>query len=482
RTSLMVRFRPPLQVYVYWRQAFALGDQLHRALFRSLNRDLEEPESRGIGIPVYGRGDLVEGAFAPDSRPQAHSRVRIVLIDSGAADDDAWVPALRALLDRASGELVLPILIQQAPLRDVDPRLSAIHAIDLSAAPDVADALERSAVHELARLLLARPRTADAPSSPAPVRLFLSHAKRDGVPIARALKEQIQEHSAADAFFDAHDITPGSPFPLEIFESIEHSALIVVQTDAYASREWCRREVIEAKRRSRPVVVINAIESGEERGFPYLGNVPTVRWNRSDEDSKNAHRALGLALKETLRTAYFRAFWGALAPLLAPEQLELPALARPPEPLLPDLSPNPGGVGVYPDPPLGDEELQLLATHRSEIRPMTPLTLMWRGFGQEERPLEGKTISLSLSAASPAELSRRGLDLMHVEDVAIECARYLLASGGRLAYGGDLRPGGFTEKLVALVRRHNRASGDPFHRLENYLAWHVHVGTTARAV
>jgi hypothetical protein len=112
---------------------------------------------------------------------------------------------------------------------------------------------------------------------------------------------------------------------------------------------------------------------------------------------------------------------------------------------------------------------------------MTPLTTMWQAFGVETRPLEGTTVSLSLSLPPADELLRKGLDEQHVDDIAIECARYLLASGARLAYGGDLRRGGFTEKLVTLVHRHNRASGDPFHRLENYLAWHLHTGTPATA-
>ncbi|NVL83801.1 TIR domain-containing protein, partial [Escherichia coli] len=82
------------------------------------------------------------------------------------------------------------------------------------------------------------------------------------------------QHTELQTFFDANDIAPGHKFALEIFNSIEHSALVVVRTDAYASREWCRREVIEAKRRARPIVVIDALTKAEERGFPYLGNVP----------------------------------------------------------------------------------------------------------------------------------------------------------------------------------------------------------------
>lgn len=35
--------------------------------------------------------------------------------------------------------------------------------------------------------------------------------------------------------------------------------------------------MIEAKRAGAPMVVAHAVTEGEERSFPYLGNVPVVR-------------------------------------------------------------------------------------------------------------------------------------------------------------------------------------------------------------
>jgi hypothetical protein len=53
----------------------------------------------------------------------------------------------------------------------------------------------------------------------------------------------------------------------------------------------------------------------------------------------------------------------------------------------------------------------------------------------------------------------------------VECARYLLTQGSSLAYGGDLRPGGFTTILFELVRSHNRAGTKE--RIHNFLAWPI---------
>lgn len=90
--------------------------------------------------------------------------------------------------------------------------------------------------------------------------------------------------------------------------------------------------------------------------------------------------------------------------------------------------------------------------------------------------LENLTIALSVSDND--DLPALGLSAKHLEDAMAEFARHLLALGARLAYGGDLRPGGFTELLFELVERHRRI-GDNGVAAVNYLAWPVHIGKTA---
>ena len=78
-----------------------------------------------------------------------------------------------------------------------------------------------------------------------------------------------------------------------------------------------------------------------------------------------------------------------------------------------------------------------------------------------------------------------------------EIATHLLASGDDLAYGGDLREGGFTRMLFELVLRYTRQPGagnptavfishhhddrevaDDLIRVLNYIAWPVHIRMT----
>lgn len=86
-------------------------------------------------------------------------------------------------------------------------------------------------------------------------------------------------------------------------------------------------------------------------------------------------------------------------------------------------------------------------------------------------PLKGKLIGLSISDAP--DLAERSMGQVHLEDAMVECARHLLVQGASLGYGGDLRPGGFTEILFELVRTHNRAGTKE--RIHNFLSWPIHL-------
>jgi hypothetical protein len=72
---------------------------------------------------------------------------------------------------------------------------------------------------------------------------------------------------------------------------------------------------------------------------------------------------------------------------------------------------------------------------------------------------------------------------MHLQDVFVEMARYILAAGGSPAYGGDLRPNGYTELLFDLYRTYiDEVPGLPG-RVHNYLSWplSLHLDTKFRA-
>lgn len=89
-------------------------------------------------------------------------------------------------------------------------------------------------------------------------------------------------------------------------------------------------------------------------------------------------------------------------------------------------------------------------------------------------PLSQMVVAISISE-SPG-MAPLGLASEHLVDAMAETARHLLALGARLAYGGDLRPGGFTELLYELVVRHRRDAdlGDTRPAVLHYMPWPAH--------
>ncbi|MYF89033.1 MAG: TIR domain-containing protein [Boseongicola sp. SB0676_bin_33] len=96
------------------------------------------------------------------------------------------------------------------------------------------------------------------------LKLFISHAKADGVAMARSLIGVLQQLKAAgagrvgfDYFYDAEHIEPGSVWRSVIKENAKSSMLIALRTEAYEGRYWCRREFLAAERRGLPILVVD---------------------------------------------------------------------------------------------------------------------------------------------------------------------------------------------------------------------------------
>src|SRR5690606_14692175 len=114
----------------------------------------------------------------------------------------------------------------------------------------------------------------------------------------------------------------------------------------------------EAKRASIPLVVANSINDLDERGFPYMGNVPVVRL-----DPHHINRidvVIGRLLDEVLKSY----LWQCRVVLhRADADQSTFFVPRPPELIslaaLPPASQVASPVIVYPDPPLSTEEERL---------------------------------------------------------------------------------------------------------------------------
>jgi hypothetical protein len=102
-------------------------------------------------------------------------------------------------------------------------------------------------------------------------------------------------------------------------------------------------------------------------------------------------------------------------------------------------------VVLYPDPPLGPEELEVL--ERTGVRVETPLQRHALA-----NDLRSRNLTAALSVSGAEDLARYGLRTAHLDSILLDLSRYLLVAGVRLAYGGHLGPAGYTLRLADLLR------------------------------
>jgi hypothetical protein len=468
---------PPLVVYVAWHPENEAGRDLARHVYTRLAHDVTDAAARGPGVPVYFRSAPRPKAPAgtaplPIDLDAAKHSVVVVLVDDRVVVDEAW----RSYVE----DLVRKVTRGESPHRIIPVALSP-HAYNLP--PDCArvnflrlqgmspaeqpSVLVPAITHECVRLLR---RDAAGGAVSRPIRVFLSHAKKDGLPFVTKLDAFIGYRTGADIWFDTSDIPAGAPdFGREIEDGLRDTAVVIVQTDAYGSREWCQAEVLWAKAFGRPAVVVNAVARGEERIFPYIGNLPSLRWDPAGPD--RSADVIDALFAEVLRDLHFRARM-ADSPVISGLGGRVRVLGRAPElaACLGLVEPGaPPPTIVYPDPPIPAREARLIAQLAPGAEMITPSSAPFLRAVARAASIEKWAIAVSIGD-SP-DLAELGLERIHLDHAAVEIARHLLALGARLAYGGSLGEATFSQLLADVVAAHNRSEGAAFSPIESYLAW-----------
>ncbi len=145
------------------------------------------------------------------------------------------------------------------------------------------------------------------------LKVFLSHTKRPGDDETERLTRLIGQVRCAidgtrlDEFFDASDLQPGSDWVEGLDTNARSSTLLAVRTDLYASREWCQREIATAKLAGMPVVILDALTDGEERGSFLMDHVARVPNTGAGQDPDDT--AIVAALNQLVDEALKRELW-----------------------------------------------------------------------------------------------------------------------------------------------------------------------------
>lgn len=487
----------PLSIYVVWHpdasDAAALASQVYR-WFHASSHDLLRS---GLGVPVFFRSksDGTErGTPGGIHVAEADLNVIVVLGEANMVSDPAWISYLATFDDSDDAVLMVPVALHPSAYRlpEALRRLNFLRVDERDDPPaDPASLHERRTARLLRQLTeivgrelaarVARPMGRERRTSPPPpLAIFLSHAKRDGVKVAAALRATIQNTGRVRAFFDESDLPVGHAFAAELENAAAEgtAAMIAVVSDAYAARPWCRQEIALARRPRRdgpgqrrwwiqPVLVVDALESAPTRSIPELGNTTLVRWVPA-----GAIATLDLLMLEVLLGNYHRLRARRIAGARGRHVISW----MPDVPTLLELQREAGGridEVVYPGHGLPRTELESLT------RLFPSLTLMT--FEQAERPTRRSPAArvdaiggrvVGLSAGFHDALGALGFGREHFEEITLRIARCILEAGGRIAFGGMLNSSGLTETLLTLARTvtgDDTAVGAP--RILSYQRW-----------
>jgi len=136
------------------------------------------------------------------------------------------------------------------------------------------------------------------------LKLFISHAKVDGVFFAQALKQSIDQVPELDCIYDDTDINSGSDWAWKLQNAASNSVMIALRTPAYEQRLACREEFETALLFGVPIVVVDGMSMSAVSGPSHLpfAAMPTVRIADG-----NTHRVLMAALREHMRLLLMQA-------------------------------------------------------------------------------------------------------------------------------------------------------------------------------
>lgn len=366
-------------------------------------------------------------------------------------------------------------------------------------------------------------------SSNTRLRIFVSHAQADipetdrtgrtatGV-TTRVLSQIHRTHLLP--FFDVFDLQTGEKWDEAIRERARTSALLMVRTDHYSSREWTQREVYEAKRAGVSIVCLSALSAGESRGSFLLDHVPTIAcpqipkgWappegtQAEDPVDEAIVAALNRLVDEALKFALWRCQEIPAHVTLAKANTTqstsknhpgfdcAPPTAPEPTVLLKFIQEHRQTYGndkhlwlIHPDPPLLPAEQDFLVDlcvqagyEKGQVYLMTPRYFFAAGgaLGADEPTLTtpllsqdhlvtGKTLGISMALAD--DLASIGLSPTHLECAVAEVSQMMLIGGGSLLYAGA--PGTHVPDLTtaimdtvssytASVKAYTHLSGDP---------------------
>jgi hypothetical protein len=265
-------------------------------------------EDLGIQLEVYSNPPPESPAEALEGF--CHTMI-VVLVDRTLLDTatDAmwkWLAEYWDLARASTGRHALLAVAMDERVGDAfAAKQPSLAGLQLLQAHDLGERAIRPAMlalrllHEC-RVLLATTLPADTAGA-GHLRLFISHAKMDGLPLAQALKHQINTLTWLRAFYDVDDLPAGCDWQRELERGVGSSLIVMLRTEAYDGRPWCQQEVLWADEYATPAVLVDARTNlNHPAAMLPFDRIPSVRISDG-----NLMRILFAALREGLRFLHF---------------------------------------------------------------------------------------------------------------------------------------------------------------------------------
>lgn len=307
--------------------------------------------------------------------------------------------------------------------------------------------------------------TIQKPSGGNRVRVFISHAKENpdragagGTGPATEVRDFIRSSTQLDSFYDENDIPFADDFASQINDGLTGAeAMIVVQTERYAWRPWCRYEVGQFRQPVRvfkdanvyaikPVLVIDAMSPmHHSRCVPELGSSPLVGWDASRKTETAELAVMTLLRSVFLNHVHLRQLCSLRQVLESDPAVSskflylswLPDLSSLSDPRIQSALNDPHTKIVHPGNTLVATEANILRGLREQGLPLV-------GFADIE-PAKGVSPEISLNAFGVAwsasiddsnDLLARGLGRQHIEAFVGRMIGLLLRRGATILYAG----------------------------------------------
>lgn len=418
-------YKRPLEIKLIWDSAFEKGNDYAELIYQNFMRNEDIAIDYNLNIPVYF-------LTKPDPnlmKSSSISTIYFVFVDDNMIiNRKLWEPIFIELEKYVKQESYHLVPIKFSSYAFITFESFKLLNFYIEDDKTKFDKFLLAAAYSIYRIVFNNSKTEkiDIP-------LFLSHAKRTkGEDIAKNIIKYISNSkSPVKVFFDENDIHYGERFDIIIEDNLKKSALVVLHTDGYSSREFCRRELMLAKKYERPIVLVDYLEKGENRSFPYMGNTKTIRV----EKNINYFKLIFEILKESIRLEYFKQKNQSIVEFFHSDFSKTRVIPYPPELLTMAFGDNTKEVIIYPNPILGNEEVHILKTQNPNKSFLTPILYVTSTKNYREM-LNGHAISFSISESS--DMSDSKDKLYRSQEMLVNISRYLIASGSKLVYTGSI--------------------------------------------